>query len=78
MNFLAAEEVRAALHEGNLQIGREVFLQEGNVFLEELLLQGLRRRGDNHATAAANRRDFRYASVLPVPVPASITTCWCF
>ena len=55
MHFLAAEKIRAALHQRGLQIRREVFLQEGNVLLEELLLQRFGRRRNDHAPSAANR-----------------------
>ena len=34
MDFLPAKEIRAALHQRRLQIGREMLLQEGNVLLE--------------------------------------------
>ena len=34
-----------------------MFLQEGYVFIEELLLQRFRRRGNHHPPPAANRRD---------------------
>jgi hypothetical protein len=55
MRFDAAKKIRAALHHGNFEFGREVFLQERNVFLVELLLQRFCGRGNYDAAAAANR-----------------------
>src|SRR2546425_2171288 len=40
-----AEEIPAALHHRNFDFRCEVLLQEGNVLVEELLLQGLGCRG---------------------------------
>ena len=57
MNFLPTEKIGAALHQGGLQIRREILLQEGHVLLEELLLQRLGRRRNDHTAAAANRGD---------------------
>ena len=57
VHFLPAQKIRAALHHRHFQIRREMFLQEGNVLLEELLLQRFRRRGNHHAPPAANRRN---------------------
>ncbi len=57
MHFLPAQKIGAALHQRRLQVGREVLLQEGNILLEELLLQRFRGGGDHHAPAAANRRN---------------------
>jgi hypothetical protein len=55
VHFLPAQKVGAALHQGGLQIRREMLLQEGHVLLEELLLERLGRRRNHHAAAAANR-----------------------
>ena len=54
MRFDAAQKIRAALHDGDFEFGREVLLQEWNVFLVELLLQRFRCGGDYDAAAAAN------------------------
>ncbi|HEY3595290.1 MAG TPA: hypothetical protein VGL13_15495 [Polyangiaceae bacterium] len=55
VRFDAAQEIRAALHHSDFEFGREMFLQEGDVFLVELLLQGFCCGGDHDAAAAANR-----------------------
>jgi hypothetical protein len=48
-----------------------MLLQEGNVLVEKLLLKILRAGGDDDALAGERIAGIRYASVLPVPVPAS-------
>ncbi len=50
----AAKEIGAALHDRDLELGSEVLLEEGDVFLVELFLEGLGGRGNNDAAAAAN------------------------
>ena len=57
VHLLPAEEIPAALHHRNFDFRCEVLLQEGNVLVEELLLQGLGCRGDHHAPPAADRRE---------------------
>ena len=57
VDLLPAQKIRAALHQRDLQIRREMLLQEGHVFVEELLLKRFRRRRDDHAPPAANRRN---------------------
>ena len=55
MRFDAAEKIRAALHYGDFEFGREMLLQKRDVFLVELLLERFRGGGDHDAAAAANR-----------------------
>ena len=57
MHLLPAQKIVAPLHQRRFQLRREIFLQEGNVFLKELLLQRFRRGGNHHAPPAANRRN---------------------
>src|SRR5664280_3656500 len=53
VELLTAEIVAATLHVADAQLA-EVLLQEGNVFEEELLLQGLGAGGDDDALAGTN------------------------
>ena len=54
MHFGEAQEIGAALHDRNFPFGSKVLLQERDVFLVELFLQGLGGGGDDDAAAAAD------------------------
>ena len=75
VDLLAACVVGAAFHVASAQRS-EMLLQERDVLVEELLLQILRTGGD-HDARPERIAGTRYASVLPVPVPASTIRCFC-
>ena len=52
-----AQEVRASFHHRYFQIRREMFLNEGYILVEQLLLQRLRRRGYHDSASAADCRN---------------------
>src|ERR1700682_5585285 len=56
MQFRAAQKVGPPLHHRDFQLRGEVLLQKWNIFLIELLLQGLSGGGNDDATPAADRR----------------------
>ena len=53
MHFVPAEKIVSPLHQRHFQFRRKMFLQEGNVLVEELLLERFRGRGNHHAPPAA-------------------------
>ena len=57
IHFRATKKVVAPLHQRRFQIRSKMFLQEGHILIEELLLQRFRRRGNHHPPPATNRRD---------------------
>ena len=52
-----AQKIRPPLHQCGFQVRRKMFLQKRNIFLEQLLLQRFRCRGDHHTTSARDRRN---------------------
>ena len=90
VQLLAAKIIAAALHVADPQLA-EVLLEEGNVFVEELLLQGLGAGGDDDALAGADHRkqirqrlagagagfDDQVAAFLRAPArrPSAICSC---
>ncbi len=74
IDLLAAKIVGAPLHVADFERVVEEVLEQRNVFKEELLLKVLRSSGNDNSLPErmAGRR---YASVLPVPVPASTMRC---
>ena len=54
MRLGKAQEVGAAFHYRYFPIGREMFLEERDVLLVELLLKGLRGGGNDDAAAAGD------------------------
>src|SRR5579862_4680538 len=55
VHLFPAEKVRPPLHQRCFQIRCEMFFQEGNVFLKQLLLKRLRRSRNHHPPPAAYR-----------------------
>lgn len=57
IDFVAAEKIVAALHESDVEFGGEMFFEEGDVFVEELLLEGFGGGGNDDALAGADGGD---------------------
>ncbi|MEZ5394787.1 MAG: hypothetical protein R2724_18435 [Bryobacterales bacterium] len=77
VELLAAKVVLASLHVGDAQLAAERIGEEGDIFVEELLLEVLGAGGDDNAFAGGDDGDEVGEEVLPVPVPAS-TIRWRF